>query len=326
MLEYLEKSGTPKRHATISNREFGPAYRVLLAIFVVDSIVTCIGNILTILVVYKDPSLKTMGNMHIVSLAVSDLIAGITGVFRVIWFINEDIDSIFSTNKTLCLVWYSLFFSSFAASLLSMLLIAVDRWLYIARPLQYYNWITPNITAMMIALAWTTAIAFGLLPISINSFDSIGVCVNRAVTPPLFYACGIGIILFGTCTVSFALYFQIFMIAKKQKNITLALTRVNSKHRHSFRETKILFVICYITFFCWIPFYIENFPGMPPISYEFSNFILSLCLFNSCVNFFLYAANQTRFRNSFFKLLPCNKNKVSGPPSETTSIATLHGN
>ncbi|XP_041364118.1 beta-1 adrenergic receptor-like [Gigantopelta aegis] len=154
------------------HQELSPTYKVLLAVLIIQSVVTCVGNAMTIIVVYRDAALRTLGNIHVVSLAYADFIAGLTGLFDVIWFINKDVTTFFSYCKFCCLLWYILFFVSFAASLFSMSLIALDRWIFIAYPLRYYIWITPLKTTFLIGSAWTAAMLFGLLPAAINTFDT----------------------------------------------------------------------------------------------------------------------------------------------------------
>ncbi|XP_041363850.1 beta-2 adrenergic receptor-like [Gigantopelta aegis] len=294
-------------------REFDPGIKVILAVLITESIITCVGNALTIIVVCRDSALRTMGNMHITSLASADLIAGLTASFGVVWFINEHVGTFLSTNKFCCLLWYILFFVSFAASLFSMTLIAMDRWIFITYPLRYYIWITPLKTTFFIGSAWIAAMLFGLLSIAFNTFDTVAVCCTQAATSQAYLTYGIGIILFGSCAISFVFYFKIFLIAKKQKcSIAQSAIGDRVKYRSSYKQIKIMFLICCISLFCWIPFYIENLPHVPAISYEASNLTMCLALLNSCANFFLYSAKNAAFRKSFLKLLPRFQHRVDG--------------
>ena len=279
-------------------------HRVLLTVLIVQTIVTCVGNALTMIVVYKDSALRTMGNAHVVSLASADFIAGVTGFFDILWFITEDVNTFLNSCKFCCVFWYNMFFISFAASLFSMTLIALDRWIFIAYPLRYYIWITPLKTTVMIGLSWTSAILFGLLPVSLKTFDTMDKCGLMGVVTNAYITYGIGGILFCSCTISFVFYFKIFLIIRKLKRSTQAQDGFQGHSRSRCKEIKILFLVCCITFVCWVPFYIQNLPHMPIFSNEISNLILSLCLFNSCVNFFLYSAKNADFRKSFLKLFP----------------------
>ena len=289
------------------DREFGPEYRVLFSMLVFQSVITCVGNVLTVIVVFKDPALRTLANMHIVSLACSDFIAGLTGSYGSIWFTNAHVDRFLYTCKFCCVLWYILFLISFTASLFSMSLIAVDRWVYIAYPLRYYIWITPFKTACMIGLAWTAAVFFGFLSTNANTYVSIAECTTVLIVKRGYLTYGVGAILFGSCTISFVFYFKILLIAKKHNNSVHVQNSGQNFTRNTYRQIKILFLICFISFGCWIPFYIENLPGVPPFSYEVSNFIMSLSLFNSFINVFIYSAKNSTFRRSFLKLFRCIK-------------------
>ena len=95
---------------------------------------TLFGNILTIVAIVKEDSLKKVGSSFIASLAVADLLVGVLVLpLRIVnaltpWMMGNDIVCIMAVGNDL---WFS------AASVFNIFCISIDRYIAISDPLHY---------------------------------------------------------------------------------------------------------------------------------------------------------------------------------------------
>ena len=113
---------------------------------------TITANLMVIIAFKINKQLHTLCNYCLVSLAISDLIVGILlmSVFTVYLFIGY-----WPLGAFLCDLWLSLDYGVCTASILNLLVIAVDRLLSVSRPLTYRR--TPTKMGLMIAGAWVVS-------------------------------------------------------------------------------------------------------------------------------------------------------------------------
>ena len=110
---------------------------------------TITANLMVIIAFRTNKQLHTLSNYCLVSLAVSDMIVGILlmSVFTIYLFIGY-----WPLGAFFCDLWLSLDYGVCTASILNLLVIAVDRLLSVSRPLTYRR--TPTKMGLMIAAAW----------------------------------------------------------------------------------------------------------------------------------------------------------------------------
>ena len=121
-----------------------------------------IGNILVIFSVYKSPSLRTSTNYYYVNMAVSDLIASVT-----IWPLYLTDEIITSSGSLLqeplataaCKVGIFFRLASTIVSILSLVLIAVDRFIAIVFPLKA-TLVTSKLRASLLFATWLISTAY----------------------------------------------------------------------------------------------------------------------------------------------------------------------
>lgn len=123
---------------------------VILAILAgLLTIYTIVSNLMVIIAFRVNKKLHTLSNYCLVSLAVSDLTVGVflMPMFTVYLFIGY-----WPLGELACHVWLSLDYGLCAASVVNLLVIAIDRLLSVTRPLTYRR--TPRKMGLMIASAW----------------------------------------------------------------------------------------------------------------------------------------------------------------------------
>ena len=126
------------------------------------SLVTVIGNILVIIAVYKTPSLRTNTNYYYVNMAVSDFLCSLT--IWPLYLTDEIITSKGSlTQDSLatggCKVGVFFGMTSAIISILSLVLIAVDRFIATVFPLEA-TLITGKIRALLPFSTWMISMGY----------------------------------------------------------------------------------------------------------------------------------------------------------------------
>ncbi|VEL21384.1 unnamed protein product [Protopolystoma xenopodis] len=150
-----------------------PVTIIVCIILLLIVMVTAGGNFLVILAVFLVKKLQTPSNLLIVSLAFSDFFVALLvlpfGIITVLckeWPFNEGVcDMYISFDVLLC-----------TSSILNLCAISIDRYLVIARPLQYATKRTPCRMAVMIAIAWIAS-ALICIPPNFGWKTPIGACV-----------------------------------------------------------------------------------------------------------------------------------------------------
>ncbi|THD27418.1 5-hydroxytryptamine receptor 1 [Fasciola hepatica] len=126
------------------------------------TVLTIGGNLLVVLAVSLVKKLRTPSNFLIVSLAVSDVLVGVTAMplaeFKQLvgsWTLGEALcDMYIVFDVLLC-----------TASILNLCAISIDRYLAITRPLQYAAKRTPKRMMLMIAIVWVVSALISIPPI-----------------------------------------------------------------------------------------------------------------------------------------------------------------
>ena len=121
--------------------------------------VAVVGNGLVIFLITTKQRLHTTANWFILSLAVADFCVGLS----------------FHTSHSACLSWFTCeknektilkrmrwFFLD--ASIVSLCVLVVDRYIAISKPLKYLNVIKRKQVAVMISMAWVGSLVLNLLP------------------------------------------------------------------------------------------------------------------------------------------------------------------
>ncbi|XP_060582195.1 muscarinic acetylcholine receptor M3-like [Ruditapes philippinarum] len=121
---------------------------------IILSCVAIVGNVLTIIAYITDDRLRTVYNIYILNLAITDLcIACISIPLYVVYYLNGGWDF----GRVLCKIWLAADFTFCLETVLMITIISIDRLLYIRLGIQYITKITPRVAKINILVSWILA-------------------------------------------------------------------------------------------------------------------------------------------------------------------------
>ena len=280
---------------------------------------TLFGNILTIVAVVKEDSLRNVGNSFIVSLAVADLLLAIVVMpFDIVEYVIGHLPAgtvgcFFYANNNLLFC---------AASIFNITCISIDRYTAITDPLHYATRMTPKVAGTMISCTWIISVLLAYIPLLINWFSTIPFMhvINDACYFDLVHIAVPVVLMFSICMpclMMLVAYGMIFKVARKQARQIQALAQVaqnlnnveKGTAQKSCKAAKTLGLITGVFLLCWLPFSIlmltafvfpETAALIPTIVWELISW---MGYFNSMCNPAIYALCNQSFRKAFRKIL-----------------------
>lgn len=178
-------------------------------------LLTILGNTLVLLAVSFTPNLRSTTNIFIVNLAIADLLLGVF-VLPFSAFLEMNTKQ-WIFGYTFCGVWAAMDVLCCTASIISLCVISVDRYVGVTRPLAYSNIVTHSRATIACFAIWFVSAAI-----------SVGPLLGWKEPPPENpYSCEVtkqlGYVLFSVafsfylpCFVIFCVYFRIYKAAVKQ--------------------------------------------------------------------------------------------------------------
>lgn len=315
------------------------ALGVLLSLII---LLTVGGNVLVCLAVCASRRLRCLTNCFIVSLAATDLLLGLLVLpFSALLQLSNE----WPLGPVFCNFYISMDVMLCTASILTLLVISVDRYLAVTMPLRYASLVLPWRVAVAMGSIWTVSVAVSFLPIQMGWNTINGTVQNQGPDSPkrkcrfelnrpyvltdsllTFY-----IPLMAMCWT----YFQILVIARTHAKRIISTrptcvtsykcrntssTLVSSVSAMTLREHKATVTLAALIgafVVCWLPYFVlftvlglKEHPD--PSSVPEYSIVLWLGYANSALNPILYGALNKDFRSAYTHLLRCRCPSYSG--------------
>ncbi|XP_035276512.1 trace amine-associated receptor 13c-like [Anguilla anguilla] len=280
---------------------------ILYIFFVTGMIITIFGNLVVIISIAHFKQLHTPTNILVMSLAVADLLLGMSVMpFSMI----RSVEGCWYFGDAFCLLHSSFDMFLTSVSIFHLISIAIDRYQAVCNPLHYSTRITIPIAWLMSALSWIIAAAYsyGLLYSKANvkgledyiaSIYCLGDCV--LLFNALWGALDTLIAFFLPCFVMMGLYTKIFLVAReharkiedmKHKITVNEENRNKPSQRSEQKAAKTLGIVVGVFIICWLPFFVNSlidpYTNFATPAIVFDVFVW-LGYFNSTLNPIIYA-------------------------------------
>lgn len=280
-----------------------------------------IGNILVSVAVYKTPRLRTSTNYHYVNMAVSDFLGSLAT-----WPVYLTEEFIISSGSLLqgvlatvgCKIGVFFRMLSYIVSILSLVLIAVDRFIAIVFPLQVAP-LTRKIRRALLFATWLISMAYVSPELYYFKMERVGqktFCrfVWNDFAIMTFYIVGIVIFLVAPLIAIIVLYSRIMRALRRAKpeshtkdgNSQQKRKKQNQSIMKIFKSIVAVFLVCYCLFCICVTLKI-TFPEVfikdkCHIIIGFSYYVFPLL--SSAINPFILFSCSSNFRHALQALCP----------------------
>ncbi|XP_041377130.1 adenosine receptor A3-like [Gigantopelta aegis] len=290
--------------STDSTLESSPGQFGIIVANALTMIFICTGNVFTIVAVCVTPDLRTRCNMYTVSLAVADFFTGL-----IIPFYSSDLYPPFQEalddHKYVCLIRYVFLFTFVSNSVLTMIAISVDRYIFIKYPLHYSTKCRVATVAAIIAGTWILSFAIGTVPLYYNLWNKNRQCQTFQLLPanyrqftlcPLYLLC---------CLITAVIYGLLIReaIPQQRRDSQWQLfhhDKMSWWNRNKIKSIKMFMLVFGIFFVCWTPSFLIILIGYgTSVNPKLIKAFMVLGYLNSGMNFVIYAFKDRKFLNAF---------------------------
>lgn len=282
-----------------------------------------LGNVLVLITTWLDKRLHRPNKYFVACLAVADLLVGIFSVpIRLYLLLNPTI----LASIQLCRLWTWIDICCEVASIVTLMVISIDRYFKISHPFQYRSRMDTRKSQLVICIIWLISGVHATLGM-FSYDDSLSVialvgkgCINDnkiyiTVTAAVFFFLPLLVIL-----AMYALVFHVAHTQEKRNRKGKLGRRVSSRkkkpvNKELYQELKtarmLLLVVGAFTV-CWAPLFVLFFIGTYRPEYvstsQYINqilgtiFVMILPSFNSLCNPVIYACFDREYNNAFKQL------------------------
>ncbi|XP_071107276.1 5-hydroxytryptamine receptor 4-like [Haliotis cracherodii] len=274
-----------------------------LALFTLVGCLVCVGNLLTVVAVYRTEALRTTPNMYIVSLACSDFLTGLAFPFYVSSIVPR-VEDMLDRSWFNCAFRYGALYLILSESFLCICAISVDRYVYIKHPLHYHIYLSPKKTGFIILCTWCVSILVGTSTLLTSTWP--GYCsFFHVVSKPfqLYFIMPFTATVFVLNAIMYGLITREAIQHRQRIQARGSPMRSTIRYKSTFHSVR-LFIMVYGTFvLCWLPSAVVNILGNTyGVGSATTSITLSLGLLNSGMNFIIYSFMNKDFKKAFLKM------------------------
>ncbi|EDO39131.1 predicted protein [Nematostella vectensis] len=288
-------------------------------LFVIIFITTVVGNSLTIFIVIRNKSLRTIPNMFVISLAVADLGMGCLSMHLLVTVL---ITSEWIFGELICQYQGFISILMAASSTQTLAWTAVNRFFSVCKSQKYRKIFSWRNTTLIMASIWGLSL-LAPLPYVVSGnrfvFNAGKFFCYLDVKAGWFTGFLVAVYVGISTNVIFYCYFRVFKSVREHKK-KLLQSRETTLSVEEIKITRTLFVIVVVFMLCWGPVlimdFIDTFSGdytIPREGYTAYTFLASL---SSAVNAVIYGIMNPKFKKEYLRIMLCKT--LRGVPVETT--------
>lgn len=308
-------TNTSSTSSNVQGEQWPEALEIMFQVLqIITSVAILTGNTLTIAVLVRFERLRTKTHAIVCSLSAADLTVGFT--HPVYYIFNYAVSGTSISNYDYCVLIHAIHIFPMLNSAFHLIFIAIERHIAVTRPLHYHAILTKSAIVVTLACAWIISLFLAVMPFFwIDKTRATAASCSIASFPVAYFFA----FLFGpfvAMTMSMiVIYVRIFWVARKHiQQIQAQIENRKQEKRKQVRELKAAkllsmtvgaFIVCWYPFAIYLALLVVNVVVMNSYVFKFS---LLLAVANSAVNFFIYVAKSTEFRNAFRALFcSCSK-------------------
>ncbi|XP_029386747.1 trace amine-associated receptor 13c-like [Echeneis naucrates] len=254
------------------------------------SVLTAALNLLVIISISHFKQLQTPTNLLLLSLAVSDFFVGLVMCFQILLS-----DSCWTLGDRMCTLYGVLDYIITSASVGTMVLISVDRYVAICDPLRYSDKVTVRGVVVCSGLCWVCSLLYNsvVMKENITQPGRYNSCSGECVIVINYIAGVIDVMLtfIGPVSVIIVLYLRVFVVAVSQaRAMRSQRSGTFLAKRSELKAAKTLGVVVVVFLMCLCPYYCSTLTSQSS-SFSATTVPLEswLFYFNSCLNPIIYA-------------------------------------
>ncbi|XP_071393466.1 trace amine-associated receptor 13c-like [Centroberyx affinis] len=267
------------------------------------SLLTVALNLLVIISISHYRQLHTPTNLLLLSLAVSDFLAGFLMPVEILF-----IEACWFLGDFMCALSFFAVFTIISASVGNMVLISVDRYVAICDPLRYPTKITQGRVKICVCLCWVCSAFFGSLILNdhLREPGRYNSCIGECVVVINHIAGAVDLVFtfIVPITVIIVLYMKVFVVVVSQARamrshivaVTLQHSVTVTAKKSEMKAARTLGIAIAVFLICFCPRVCVSLAGQENVAS--ASFLVFLFYFNSCLNPVIYAFFYPWFRKS----------------------------
>uniref|UniRef100_A0A8C6WYR9 G-protein coupled receptors family 1 profile domain-containing protein n=1 Tax=Neogobius melanostomus TaxID=47308 RepID=A0A8C6WYR9_9GOBI len=275
------------------------------AVLSILSLLTTALNLLVIISIAHFRQLHSATNFILFSLGVSDFFVGLVVIptdmfmWRRCWVLGD----------LLCVLYFTLTITVLMASVTSMVLISVDRYMAICYPMHYHSRDGVKVVSITIPVCWVYAVcyAFFLFQKNFSNLGKYRSCHGECVAVMEGDADLILAFVIPICIIV-VLYMRVFVVAVSQaramrSHVTAATLQSTKSKKSDIKAARNLGILVLVFLICYCPYYIVVLSGGHMVGASLEAVMAFVMYVNSCLNPLIYALFYPWFRKAIKSII-----------------------
>ena len=283
-------------------------------VFLLMDIAALVGNFLVCLAFHRNPSLRTTTNYFVLSLALADLSMAV-----LIMPLNaaSSIANRWATGQFGCKIIYSFSHVLAGVSLLTVMLLSVNRYFRVVQPRLYANSFSKRRSLTMVISVWIIVILIMAIVLSVTGMQfevntmqpNLCFLPKRDLSAFVLYGVVHSVFIFVPSLVNIMCYVQIYRAIRQHNAASTSSLSQKKKSSYGVKEAKITKTITIVVvgfYCCWLPLFITNILDSANVigkdAEKYFSIYYSFPVYaSSVINPIIYATMCQLFRKEFSK-------------------------